>query len=282
MFVGPPVPLPLKRALRTFAILAGWLLFNLGFVHLVASMEDSWWLVPGGVAESIVGTTFLVSNVVIPALLIYWRYKRRGQWIAEEANEWLTKRQNEPSTLRKRNRAILRGLLWLPSLTAMTVFLFLPETMGLVSHLFCGPSVALGKHRMVVPITSFVRIGKLPTGESLYLNVLLGKGICRVGLGPYWQKEPPFSTFFYYANPDTNDHSRDDFLSHDTILSKRTIEFGDETIACWEVANHRREYEPVTRVECRTSKNDLSAGYYGLREDLPEFYNTLSRTTLGE
>jgi hypothetical protein len=112
----------------------------------------------------------------------------------------------------------------------------------------------------------------------LYLSALIGRGIARVGPLPYWRKEPPFSSLFFYANHDELKY--DQFLTRNKVLLERTLPFGDEMLTCWRVfptAGHM-EFSFV-EIRCLASKNDFTASFYGLDEDTAVFHEVLENAT---
>jgi hypothetical protein len=173
------------------AILTSWFLFDYGFVLAMDHWSDSEFLAEGGIAAALLLLCFLAINILIPIVLIYIRHKRRAKWIEEEVEEWLANRLATPiprSTAWPRQ--VRRNLLWIPSLIALAVFLFEPETAGIVSHLFYGRSVTLDHHRFQLPLTSWITY----SGASGVVAIL-ESGIARVGPISYWQKGPPISSF---------------------------------------------------------------------------------------
>jgi len=215
--------------------------------------------------------------MLIPMFLIYFRHRRRDRWIKEEAEEWLANRSERRSApTRTWPNKVRRGALLVPSIVALAVFLFLPESMGIVSHLFSGRTVELNNHRLHTPVTSFIR-----SYHNSYLNVLIGRGIGRVGLMPYWRQDPPFSSLFFYAILDPlNDHYSDEFLTREKVILERTMAFGDETLTCWQIIPKSGPVESdFIAVSCVTSKNDLTASFYGSRRDATVFYKILDDAT---
>lgn len=93
----------------------------------------------------------LVLGAIMLGLLLLVR--KSGKWsVQAEANRWLAERHSE-STQREckwRNRGI-RFALCLPVLTVLPVFLFLPETWGVFSHVGQWQSGNLSGYRVPVP-----------------------------------------------------------------------------------------------------------------------------------
>jgi hypothetical protein len=151
------VPLSLKRALQVSAAIAGWILFDFGFLSLTLVVESAGLFNPSEYFDTIVAITFLGSNILIAGFLIYFRYRRRDLWIKEEAERWLANRPEKlTGPARGWSREARCRLLWIPSVVALLVFLFLPETMGIVSHLFSGQTFKLNTQSLRPPLTSFI------------------------------------------------------------------------------------------------------------------------------
>lgn len=268
--------LTLKRALRVFGAVAGWLGFGYGWGYLLYRLEESEIVIPGGFVEAGMEMVFLGGVILIPAFALYYRHKRRDLWIKEEADRWLADR-SAPLTERARiwSKRLRRTMLLTPSAFALLVFLFLPEAMGVTSHLFLGTSFVLAHHRLRPPLTSFIQ-----SYRNLYVHALLGRGIGRVGFLPYWRGEPPLWDMFFYANPDPHNHWRETYMAREKTILARTLPFGNETLTCWEILSRSEaaESDPI-RIECLTSQNDLGAQFYGPRVDAAVFYDVIANAT---
>lgn len=221
--------LSLKRALRVSAAIAASWLFYAAFFHLLVWID----LVSFGstFAEAFEIAVFFLGLLFPLAALPYLRHRRRSQWIQEEAERWLARRAKGSDKIERsiRMRRLLRRMLWIPSLVALSIFLFLPESMGLVSHLFYPSAFMLNGHGVRPPLTSFV-YGD-PNG---YMNALVGRGIARVGFSPYWRMDPPLSSMEFSAR-DSSESWPVTFFADETAALDRTFGLGDETISCWQI-----------------------------------------------
>jgi hypothetical protein len=272
--------LSLKRAGRVFAAVTGWLLFDFLLVYLSSVMPCvpyAYTLGPD-FPELAFAVVFLASNIlIIPICLIYYWHRRRDRWIQEEAERWLAERSAQSGTpVGIWSSKMRRRLLLLPSLLALAVFLFEPEAMGIVSHLFDQQSHDLNDHRLHLPFSSFVR-----SYENLYVSALIGRGIGRVGLLRYSHKGPSLSSLFFYAirNPRL-DHDRDWLLTSDSVRSRITVSFGSEMMTCADVTSNLDASESkLVHIMCLSSNNDVSADFYGLPIDLNIFYEVLKTST---
>jgi len=261
-----------KRVLRAFEAILICVVWEFGLIYLLAFVSDH--LADWRELSEII---FFGGNILIPASLVFYRHRQRDRWIKEEVENWLAQRTAQAiAPTRARNRILWRVLLWTPSLIALSVFLFLPEAMGIVSHVFDLHSHDLNNHRLHPPLTSFVR-----SYENLYVSALIGRGIGRVGPFPYLHKEPPLSSLFFYAitNPRL-DHYRDWFLTNDNVRSRRTLRFGSETMKCADVSsNSGASGSELVHIMCLSSNNDVSADFYGLGADASIFYEVLTSST---
>jgi hypothetical protein len=272
--------LSLKRAGRVLAAITGWLLFNfvLGYLDFVVPSIPYTFAFGADFLEIVFAVVFLSGNLlIIPFCLIYYRHSRRDRWIQEEAERWLAKRSAQSGTpVSIWSGKMRRRLLWLPSLLALTVFLFEPEAMGIVSHIFDRQSHDLNGHLLHTPLTSFVH-----NQGNLFVSALIGRGIGRVGPLPYMRKSMPISSLFFYGvvNPRL-DHYRDWFLTSDNVRSRRTLPFGSETITCADVTSGLdAPGSDLVEIACRSFNNDISADFYGIRDDVNEFYEILTTST---
>jgi len=272
------VRLPYKRAARLCATLTGWFLFDYAFVLAMDHWGDSEFFAEGGIAAEFLLLCFLAINILIPIVLIYIRHKRRAKWIEEEAEEWLANRFATP--IPRTNawpRQVRRHMLWIPSLIALAVFLFEPETAGIVSHLFYGRSVALDHYRFQFPLTSWITYSG---GNGVV--AILEPGIARVGPISYWQKGPPISSLsihLIYNSIDGNSRRPSD---SEKIVSRRTIPFGKETLTCWDIfpSRYLRSSLPnvdIADITCLASTNDFVMYFAGRRIDASIFYEILEK-----
>ncbi len=271
--------LSLKRAARVFAAITGWLLFDFILVYLYSvtpSVPYSYTLGSNFLDLTFVAI-FLASNILVfPICLIYCRHRRRDRWIQDEAQRWLAKRSSQPrNAVGIWSSRVRRMLLFLPSFLALAVFLFEPEAMGIVSHIFDGQS-DLNDHRLHLPYTSFVR-----SYENLYVNALIGRGIARVWLSPDSHKELIGSSMFFYANRNPRlDHDRDWIMTSANVLSRKSVLFGADMMTCADVTSNLDASESqLVHIMCLSSNNDVTADFYGLRSDLNIFYEVLKTST---
>jgi hypothetical protein len=219
---------------------------------------------------------FVFGNVLMIGLLLYFRHKTREQWIRVEAKQWLAERSQPP--VYARSRRLWRTVLWIPSVFVLAIFLFLPEAVGLVSHLFCGPTVRLRQYRLKIPPTWIVE-----TSSDSSAWVIAGKGIGRVGIRRYWRREEPISEASFYAGSDLPSLG-EWYLSHARILSKPTLRLGQRELTCLDIVSYSDSRPFPTNpsfaeIFCSSDQHDFNASFYGQRSDSSAFYDLLRGAT---
>lgn len=264
----------MKKALRVFAFAVGYVLtyffvlFLLIYSADLVSVNFQLWyidLIP-----------FVFGNALMIGLLLYFRHKTRSKWIQAEAERWLAQR-SQP-LVHARRRRLWRTVLLMPSVLVLVIFLLFPETAGLVSHLFCGPSVRLRQYRLKIPPTWIVA-----TSNDSSAWIIAGKGIARVGFRQYWQGEEPISEISMYARLDSPPLS-EWYLSHAKILSKQTLKLGGEDLTCLDIvsfadARPSRTNPSFVEIFCSSEQNDFNAFFSGQRSDSSAFYGLLLSAT---
>ena len=127
---------------------------------------------------------FAVNLVFLIVFLIY-RYKTREYRLAEEANSFLVRRARERATpIATSTRRIRRWLLWVPCLLASITSMFVPETVGLASHMFSNRTAVLDRYRVKTPITWI-----MGHNQGEYLCAITAPGLGRIGFQRYWRDE---------------------------------------------------------------------------------------------
>lgn len=266
----------MKKALKTVAFAVGYVVAYLCMLvvllYIADFFESNFHL---RFADLL---AFVFGNVLMNGLLIYFRHKTRDSWIRAEAEKWLGERASPP--VHPWRRRLGHGVLWIPSGVVLTIFLFFPETAGLVSHLFCGRSVHLNQYRLKTPLTWIVA-----RCNSSSAWVIAGKGIARVGLRPYWRGEEPISEMVFYVTFPSAPN--DEFLAHAKVLSQQTLRLGQETLTCRDIVlNADRPLIPVdprwALILCSSAGNDFHTNFEGQRSEASAFYDALHSVTLNE
>jgi hypothetical protein len=267
----------LKKTLKVFAFAAAYLVAYLFVLFVLLYGAD--FLVSNFHLQYADLVAFVFGNLLMIGLLIYFRHRTRDRWFRAEAERWLANRSRRGTSRghlwRKRLR---RGIVWIPSAVVLVIFLFFPETAGLVSHLFCGRSVHLNQYRLETPMSWIVASG----GSTSSAWVIAGKGIGRVGLRPYCRMEPPISEMVFYV---TSSPPNEEILAHAKVLSTQTMQLGGETLICWDIIeNADRRLTPVDPrfavILCSTPQNDFHTDFVGPRSESSAFYDALRSITL--
>lgn len=105
-------------------------------------------------------------------LLIIRRARKRG--VQLEAARWLTERHSgiSPRERKWKTRAITWSL-WIPTCTALLAVFYLPESWGIVSHLFRPGAGHLGDYEIPIPIT-WVVLDREVRAEGSWVDGLAG------------------------------------------------------------------------------------------------------------
>jgi len=227
----------------------------------------------------------ILGNIIMLGLLKFYRRKTENQWVKTEAERWILARAREQTSPTPRWRKKLgRCLLWAPSASVMLTFLFLPEMAGLVSHLYNGRLVNLGRYQIKTPIT-WVNT----TDGQTYLWTLAAPGIGRIGLPTYWSRQVPVSSSSFYpvAHPEGQLNQNVPSASA-TVIAKHSFPFGKETITCWDLIYNNKYVGPsitdpsIAEIGCSTESSHFYAHFFGWRGDSAAFYETLQRITITE
>ena len=220
------------------------------------------------------------------AFAAYWCVKNNGKWgIQADAAEWMADRR---SGLGLRDRAWrrrgIRFALLAPALIALSVFLFLPETWGILSHLGHQPSNHILGYRVTIPVTWVVLYRNEESDGRSWVNGLAGRGIGR-GANPLrfdslssWQVSASSA-----GQSESSDYDRWAPKEKD-ILSRHAIAVGNENLECvdywpsYDWGPARSEATTIAHVQC-SGTTRLRASFDGRRDQLPEFYRMLNGIT---
>jgi hypothetical protein len=175
----------------------------------------------------------------------------------------------------------MRKLLWLPCAVVLLLSLFAPETACIAGHLSSSRDVVLGKYHIRTPLTCIV------SGDyKTYLWTFSAPGIARLGVKKYLKRDIPVSEMsFYPVEHPEQQLVKNVPLDGETILAKRSIRFGRQTMNCWDLIHHNKfvgssPSDPtLADITCSTDNDDFYAHFSGWRGDAPTFYETLQRIT---
>lgn len=267
---------------------AGVIMFLLAYPLLLFGCVYLW--------ESVFWDTYLVGAtgdlfiVVLPVVImfsvfLFHRYRTRDRWISQEAEKWLAMRLRQKAMPTAPWRRIFqRGLLWVPSVLVLVLFLFLPETAGIAAHLLRSRVVTLGNYRIRTPLTYISG-----TDQSTHLWMLAAPGIGRIGIQPYYRNRVPVTemVFLRIQHPEQQ-LDRNVPLESATVLAKKSFPLGKQTLTCWDLI-HKNKFvvssptdRSVADIGCSTESDDFYAHFFGWRHDSATFYKTLQQITVAE
>jgi hypothetical protein len=173
-------------------------------------------------------------------------------------------------------------LLWLPCSFALVFSLFAPEIACIATHLSTSRNVALGKYRIRTPLTCIAVSGD----HNTFLWTFSAPGIARLGLRRYWRREVPLSEMSLYPVEHPEQQLVKNIpLEGETILARRSIRFGLQTLNCWDLIHHNKfvgssPTDPaLADIACSTDNDDFYAHFSGWRGDAPTFFETLHGIT---
>lgn len=168
-------------------------------------------------AEIAIGLDLLLWPLWGVLVLALYRRRTRDKNILSEAEEYLSSRTTQSIQALRQSGKLERRALWGPTALILVLFLFFPETFGLISHLFYGRLTQLGPYRVQTPLT-------WPIFDHRNSGVVLlpGQGIARVGLGPYRRREElGFAAFAFI--PESNRPNADWYLKYRKPLSEQRL-----------------------------------------------------------
>jgi len=220
-------------------------------------------------------------------LFIVYRYRTREASLAEDAKMWLAARELEktqPTAVVKMQRSRLQIWLWAPSVIVLLVAPFVPEEIGMVSHLFVSQTAVLGKYRIQIPVTWII-----DDKQEAHLSAMTVPGIGRIGLKTYLRFSPPLTAMYFYPLPHPEEQLAPSvYLKGETILAMQSFALGGETLTCWDLIHNNPFVGPspsdpsLAEIECTTESDDFFAGFYGWRRDSAVFYETLRKIKTSE
>jgi len=233
---------------------------DLGGSSFFAISSVLWWIV-------------FLAIVVILSFLI--NKKARERSVELETSRWLTERQAEiaPRAQRLRGWAI-RLALWIPSVMVLTLFLFLPEVWGLLTHLRQPRAGELPGYQVIIPATWII--------VSHYENSLTGSfgasGIVGDGLGIAVRRylhprDLPLSSWGVGVSDEPQRIPRRWVLSLGEVRAHHEFQIGKTALSC-------SEYLPSWGVFVECSNSDrLHATFTGEKVHVPAFYKMVAGIT---
>ena len=221
-----------------------------------------------------VASVLLASFVVMIAIFVYSLLKTRKRRVQAEATKWLADRSKTSarSSYVRWERRTKRWSMWGPVATALLVFLFLPETCAIVSHVLNPSAGRLYRYRVRIPL-KWVAVGEWIEKDTGYssMTTLTGKGLARD-----WRFLPQLSEVSVGTEEFEHRNVRTQQPNNLHLASTRTFSVGNVTITCWESVPFKQQWAYVVRVvDCSSSNGDLIASFVGQKADIPDFYDML-------
>jgi hypothetical protein len=221
-------------------------------------------------------TVFVVGNVLMNALLVYYRHKTRERWIRAEAAKWLNRRGR-----RKERHKAARLSLWLPSIIALWVLLFLP----FATHVIHPSSHYLPNYRIPMP-WAWTAV-PVCFGDTCWVDaVISSKGRGRFGMTPFWPKAQLSMVSFGTTRSDYSDASdwRPRGVSQ---LTMADLNVGNMPLKCWQYVSPNDLFDrqlvglgaDVMAWSVVCGNRTFYANFFGRAEDLPAFYSVLRHTS---
>lgn len=221
----------------------------------------------------------VVALGVLTALVFLVR--RSGRWsVKAETERWLAERHAGTSQRDRiqRSRSI-RFAVCIPTLLVLPMFLFLPETWGILSHVEIEASKLSG-YRVTIPATWVIMYHRQSADGGSVVSGICGEGIGR-GINPLrYDSLAWWGVGTWGGNDDQWLRKYHNPPEGSEILDRRELTVGGETMTCldyWPTYTYspaRSESTRIAHVSCEGSRR-LNANFDGIRSELPAFYNML-------
>ena len=235
---------------------------------------------------------FLIASLLYPvvilvmaSVLVFYITKNAGKRVVQlESSKWLAERQAGIGARERRARERgIRWSLWIPSLVVLTMFLFLPEVWGLLTHIQRPGASQLPGYEVTIPPTwiIFSQYTNSLTGAS-WVGGIAGRGMGR-GVQRYFHfGDLPISSWGVgiaeYDEPKQRPSNRDE-----AAVARREFQIGRAKLTCLEYRSPwsrpmRADAEPLVLIECAGSDR-LRATFIGERIHTLAFYGMLASMT---
>jgi hypothetical protein len=237
---------------------------------------------------------FVVLLLVVAGMTwgLFLAIRKTGERSVQiEASRWLAERQAgiDSGERKWRNRGIGWSL-WIPSLTVLAVFLFLPQIWGVLTHLQQPQAGRLPGYQIPIPATWVVLSQQVDsaTGHS-WVGGLAAQGI-NTGLMSFFRWSLPFFSWDVETEPysqflNPNDRFRTGRWRQprdDQVIARRVFTFSNASLACLEyLPDHfgrtgpNGGESPIAYIEC-SGLDRLHASFVGERSYVPAFYKMLA------
>lgn len=275
-----------RRALAIFlcgslgvpvAVIAGLLVIGLPLTLLIWAFS---------VSKILFALLVPIVLAVMTMGLLFCVRKSGKRSVEAEVVRWLAERQ---SGISARNRTwrtnSIRFALCIPSLIALPIFLFLPETWGLVSHVSWPHSGTLSGYSVPVPATWVVYYHDAGQADGRsFVDGLAGRGVA-LGGNPFRYDS---LSGWGVGTGSIDGNQRTDYErwppKPGDIFGQRMIKIGSGTLACvdylpsYRWAPPRSQAVTITHIDC-WGVGRLHARFDGLRSHLNAFYRMLDGIT---
>jgi hypothetical protein len=237
--------------------------------------------------ESRITTVVFILLLLVVVCSITWGLfvlvrKAVRRSVQFDARNWLASRKSEVDIHERcwRIRGV-RVASWIPLLTVLCVFLFLPEVWGILSHVAAPHAGRLPAYRVSIPIAWIVLgNGDYPSEGRAWVTGLAGRGI---GLGPtsYLHLDFPLwewrvGTLQHKRCEESGTLPRVPKDAH--IVEKRTLKIGSAGVMCVEYSTPYPcwdiESPSAVFIDCSGS-TPVEASFVGKRIHVGTFYKML-------
>lgn len=200
----------------------------------------------------------------------------RQSAVQDEAQRWLAGRLQKTVTQRSRARSLKQMIVWVPSVLVLPLFLFLPESFGVMTHFWWENPSELKGYEVELPATWIVDgwdAGQASTWA--FVGAFECKGLVRSGIRRYLRATPIVSEMSF-RTPSGISPEHEQWRG--APLSQDTVRLNTDSITCLHYTPRYRKWESseeLRDIECSTAKGDLAASFLGDVSSVPTFYSVL-------
>ena len=261
-------------------------LFRIAFGLCVVIQIVLWFFMVGGMLWLFHSNRRFVEGIFLTSVFAglfpigaanYFLFHRiiREEYIPTEAEKWLAERRRTNTQWIKRRKTLKRWALWIPSVSVILILASLDYTWAFASHLLHPGRGKLIGYEVSIPLTWTIQYSDLgATGNGEHDTVVAGqfRGLWKAGSGLYVGRRPFSASMMNFRSNATGDPLATRPAT--TIISERTLSFGQRTIVC------REEVPPrwmtsARYISCSTPTGDFSGHFNGSDRDALEFYRTV-------
>lgn len=224
------------------------------------------------IGNRVIGPLLLIVPVLvgITSYAIYQRFMGERR-IRADAERWLAYRSRHSAQRRARNLLATQMGLWIPTLLVGVVFLFLPESVGLATHMLNLRPAKLIEYEVSFPLT-WIITGSSANGSQTWASA--GAFDCRGPLRSGFQRYWPFNLRASAVDVITSTSGITSYRgSPGTPFSISAVLLGGQPAQCKEYVEWGDE--KLRMVECTTPKNEISVSFFGDKANLAAFYRSL-------